>query len=168
MLNSNWPRRLFAGFALPLLLVAPVAAEKVTVLHADRVVVIDRAIADDSGLWISPEHLTAVNGFELKPQGACLDELCIPIRQDQDGKLFRTLDGQPQINVMEFADQVQQPVVIDEENFVYSFGAVPSSRRPFLESAVAPEFELQDRHGKTIRLSDFRGRKVMLITWASW
>ena len=168
MVKSKWPHRLFAGFVLPLLLAAPVAAEKTTVLHANRVIVIDQATIDDAGLWVSPKHLTAVNGFELKPQGACLDELCIPIRQDEDGKLFRTRDGQQWLNVTAFAELVQQPVVIDDENSVYSFGAVPSSRRPFLESAVAPEFELKDRHGKTVRLSDFRGRKVMIITWASW
>jgi peroxiredoxin len=33
---------------------------------------------------------------------------------------------------------------------------------------MAPDFEMKDRAGKLVRLSDFRGKKVMLVTWASW
>ena len=32
----------------------------------------------------------------------------------------------------------------------------------------APDFELKDQHGKRVRLSQFRGKKVLLVTWASW
>ena len=32
----------------------------------------------------------------------------------------------------------------------------------------APDFALPDLDGRVHRLSDFRGRKVFLATWASW
>ena len=32
----------------------------------------------------------------------------------------------------------------------------------------APDFALQDINGKTFKLSDFQGRKVVLVFWASW
>lgn len=32
----------------------------------------------------------------------------------------------------------------------------------------APEFALQDINGKTWKLSDFQGRKMVLVFWASW
>ena len=32
----------------------------------------------------------------------------------------------------------------------------------------APDFALQDVNGKTFKLSDFQGRKVVLVFWASW
>ncbi len=34
--------------------------------------------------------------------------------------------------------------------------------------ALAPDFELTDNHGKTLRLSDLRGQYVVLDFWGSW
>lgn len=34
--------------------------------------------------------------------------------------------------------------------------------------AQAPEFSLNDINGKAVKLSDFQGRKVVLVFWASW
>ncbi len=31
-----------------------------------------------------------------------------------------------------------------------------------------PEFEMPDASGKTVRLSDFKGKVVLLDFWASW
>ena len=41
------------------------------------------------------------------------------------------------------------------------------TRSAFLQSAVAPDFELPDRHGNTVRLSELRGKKVGLIVCGS-
>ncbi|NDG42002.1 MAG: TlpA family protein disulfide reductase, partial [Betaproteobacteria bacterium] len=37
-----------------------------------------------------------------------------------------------------------------------------------LSTLEAPDFELPDLAGQTHRLSDYRGKKVLLATWASW
>ena len=43
-------------------------------------------------------------------------------------------------------------------------GAVPMS-----VGQPAPDFAVQSLDGgRTIRLSDFRGRRVLILTWASW
>src|SRR6202453_1952711 len=37
-----------------------------------------------------------------------------------------------------------------------------------MKSGVAPDFALQSLDGKTVRLSDFRGKAVLLNFWATW
>jgi peroxiredoxin len=37
-----------------------------------------------------------------------------------------------------------------------------------MQSGTAPDFTLQSLDGKTIRLSDFRGKAVVLNFWATW
>jgi peroxiredoxin len=39
---------------------------------------------------------------------------------------------------------------------------------PNMKGGVAPDFTLQSLDGKTVRLSDFRGKAVLLNFWATW
>ena len=41
-------------------------------------------------------------------------------------------------------------------------------RTAALESLEAPDFTLPDLSGRPHSLVDYRGRKVLLATWASW
>src|SRR5262245_16809953 len=53
-----------------------------TVLYDDRVITLDRVRTDaknPSAVWVRKADLPRINGFELKPQGACRDDFCIPI-----------------------------------------------------------------------------------------
>ena len=144
------------------------AGEAVTVLHEGRVTRIEPTLADPNDLWVLPDALPRVNGFELKPEGACLDELCVPVLQDRDSELLVIRSGQKWFNVTELARKLQQPFAVDHDHRVWSLGAIPVTRTRFLRSAMAPDFELPDRGGRLARLSDFRGKKVLLVTWASW
>ena len=140
----------------------------VTVLTNERAVTVERTLDDPSDLWVVPEDLTRINGFVLKPEGACLDEICIPVRQDTDNDMVVTREGQRWFNVTELARKLNQSYAFDAEAQVWSFGKVPATRSNFLNSAIAPDFELPDHRGNLVRLSDFRGKKVLLVTWASW
>lgn len=143
-------------------------ADGAKVLFNDQVVEIENILSDPTDLWVSPADLTRINGFELKPEGACLDEICIIAKEDVDGGLVINRDGQKWFNVTELARKLQQAFVHDADTGVWSFGEIPVTRKAFLESGMAPDFALEDRNGDTVHLSDFRGKKVMIITWASW
>lgn len=144
------------------------SAGKATVLFQDRVVEVDRTLGDPNDLWVVPADLTRINDFVLKPEGACLAELCIPVRQDRDSEMFVTRAGQGWFNVTELARKLQQAFTVDREHAVWAFGNIPVTRNAFLQSAMAPDFALPNRDGTLVRLSDFRGKKVLIITWASW
>jgi hypothetical protein len=143
-------------------------AAPATVLYNDRVVEIRETLADPNDLWVAPGDLTRINGFELKPEGVCFEELCIPLRQDRDSEMLITRTNQRWFNVTELARKLQQAFAVDAAHNVWSFGEIPVTRTRFLDTALAPDFSLPDRQGKTVKLSDFRGKKVLIVTWASW
>src|SRR5262249_30643765 len=65
-----------------------------TVLYQDRVIEVPRTLADPNNLWVALEDLPRINHFVLKPEGACLADLCVPVRQDRDGEMFVRRRGQ--------------------------------------------------------------------------
>jgi len=143
-------------------------SQSATVLYNERVVEVEQTLPDATDLWVKPEDLTRINDFELKPQGVCLEAFCIPVLQDRDSELFVRRQDQGWFNVSELADILQQASVTDYNDGVWSFGAMPLERRSFLQGGEAPDFALPDRDGNIVRLSDFKGKKVLLLTWASW
>lgn len=147
-----------AGFAF---------ADGATALFGGKTVAIEQTLPDPNDLWVSPDDLARINGFVVKPEGICFDQICIPVRAGDDS-LAAERDGAHWINVTELARKLGQAFVADLDKRVWSFGPVPATMQSTLGSAVAPDFELADRHGKTVKLSDFRGKKVVLVTWASW
>jgi AhpC/TSA family len=124
------------------------------------------AKAEGDNLWLSNANLTRVSGWELKPEGACLGEVCIPIPPARASEFIRD-DGR-EFNLAALARHLGQPVVRDHECRVWYFGEAASTRRAALASLQAPDFELPDINGNLHRLSDYRGRKVLLAAWASW
>jgi peroxiredoxin len=144
---------------------APARAD--VVLRGDEVIELAQPSSGDA-LWVSAAELRRMSGFELKPQGLCLAEICVPLRPDADPALVERRGEELRVDAAELARRLRQPYARDDERRVWSFAPVPVTLRPFLDAARAPDFELQDRGGRTRRLSEFRGKKVVLVTWASW
>lgn len=84
------------------------SGQAATVLYQEREVQLQEVLPDATDLWVKPEDLTRINDFELKPQGACFEELCIPVLQDRDSDLYVTRQNQGWFNVIELADKLQQ------------------------------------------------------------
>ena len=129
-----------------------------TVLYGDQAVNLDKIRSDPKELWVRAGDLPRINQFEVKPQGACRADICIPLSKDlKSGEWF---------NLTGFARRVRQAYVSDSG--VWSFGEIPAVRGVFYQSRMAPDFAVPDRKGRVVRLSDFRGKKVLVVTWASW
>src|SRR5262245_25315704 len=81
---------------------APSAAGA-TLLYDDRAVSLDRVRTDAANpakLWVLTRDLPRINEFELKPEGACRADLCIPVPKTMvngeyfDFSAFARLTGQ--------------------------------------------------------------------------
>ncbi len=157
------------GVAAALCIVLPFAAraERSTVLYEQRVEVVDDAVVEGQDLWLPLATAERVSGFSFKPAGACRDEICVPLL-DKQAPVVETRSGAPWVSLTRLARQLEQAVVYDGAAAVWSFGVVPAVAEQSLQSATAPDFELPDRQGKMVRLSSFRGRKVLILSWASW
>jgi hypothetical protein len=119
-------------------------------------------------LWITMNDLKRATRFVVKPQGVCRDELCFPLPAKRKAEFISKRGSVTWFNLTAFAALVKQPVARDEKNGVWYFGKREDERGTYLASLEAPNFTLPDVDGKTHSLVDFRGKKVLLITWASW
>ena len=161
-----------------LLMVLPATGKdlRATVVYDDVATEINPAqiqIEDASGqLWITTADLTRATRFEVKPQGVCRDELCFPLPKTRQQEFLRKNGddkdaGKTWFNLTAFAALVHQSVAHDVGQSMWYFG-LRSDQHQRLASLRAPDFTLPDINGKMHSLSDFRGKKVFLITWASW
>lgn len=128
------------------------------------------AVATDSStdLWITTGDLTRATRFVIKSQGVCRDELCFPLPKSRKAEFVSKKGTTTWFNLSEFARLIKQPVVADQKNGVWYFGARAAEQTGYLTSLKAPDFTLPDLNGKLHSLADFRGKKVLLVTWASW
>ncbi|HVS14774.1 MAG TPA: hypothetical protein VMV46_12675 [Thermoanaerobaculia bacterium] len=142
--------------------------EPATVLYLDRSERVERTLPDPTDLWIPGSELERVNGFVLKPEGACLDDLCVPVNAKGDDPVLARTGGETWFSLTAFARKLDQGFVVDPQRRVWSFSPIPVAQAPYFSQALAPDFEMPDREGRPVRLSELRGKKVLLLTWASW
>lgn len=134
----------------------------VTVLHTDGLLRTEDARAQDDRLWLSASDFSAVTGWTPEPEGLCRGDLCLPAPPGGSWT-----DGDGLVDLAAFADRLRIPVVHDHEHDVWALGR--TSTGPDDDGPVqAPDFALPDLDGAMHRLSDYRGRKVFLLAWASY
>lgn len=102
------------------------------------------------------DELARRTGWEIKPEGACKGERCVPLPD---------LDGD-RVPVEVLTERLGMGLARDERHGLWALG--PEAGGPALSSAEAPDFELPDRDGNPFRLSSLRGSRVVMVAWASW
>ena len=111
---------------------------------------------------VSLADFARATGWQLKPEGLCIDEICVPIRETN-----RLTDG-TSIDLVEFARVTKQNIVFDRQRQVAALGERADSRSKSMSSLFAPDFKLPDIHGRQVSFSDFNRRKRLLLAWSSW
>ena len=134
------------------------------VIHDAKDTRLPRATADGDALWLTRDELELATGWLWKAQGLCRDEICMPIPRSSGRPL---IDGD-RLDAAGLWRAIGWPVVHDRSGDLWVLGEGAALRANALTSLEAPDFELPDLDGRPHRLSDYRGQKVFLITWASW
>jgi AhpC/TSA family protein len=136
-----------------------------TIIYEDKTTSVANAQTQGDDLWMPMRELQAATAWELKPQGLCRGDRCVPIPPARRDQFLRAGDL---VNLAALARQLGQPVVHDDPHAVWFFGESADSRREARASLKAPDFTLPDLDGNLHSLSDYKGRKVLLLSWASW
>jgi hypothetical protein len=139
-----------------------------TVIYNGAAHEVGDSLQQSKDLWLTLKDLTRVTKFVLKTQGMCYEKLCFPIPKARTSQFINKQGKTTWFNVSEFARLVHQPVAYDESQAVWYFGPRADEQSGFISSLEAPNFSLPDQNGAMRSLADFRGKKVLLITWASW
>ncbi|MCE9673994.1 redoxin domain-containing protein [Myxococcus stipitatus] len=135
----------------------------IRVIHESQDTRLMRATADGDALWLDMGELERATGWLWKPEGLCRGETCMPIPRGN-----RRLVAGERLDVAGVWRQAGWPVVHSRSGNLWVLGEDASRRAAALTSLQAPDFVLPDLEGRLHRLSDYRGRKVFLVTWASW
>jgi hypothetical protein len=116
----------------------------------------------DGRVQLDSADVEAALGWKLAPEGLCRGSVCIPVR-DRASLVIR---GGLDLEV--FAALLDRPLAFDTDERVAALGESAGDRAAALRTLEAPDFTLPDLSGRMHSLSDHRGKKVLLIAYASW
>lgn len=109
---------------------------------------------------LTPAEFEQRTGWDITPDGACKDGVCVPLPP-----LDRDADGRVDVRVV--AERLGMPMAHDESHDLWAIGPRSGSGR-VIDSARMPGLVLDDFDGNAFDLATLRGRKVVLLAWASW
>ena len=132
----------------------------IRILQASHDTTLSDARAVGDSLELSRADFERATGWVWKPEGLCRADTCIPIGKG--------IGGGDRLDAAALWRHLGWPVVHDSTAQIWVLGEGAVRRGEALQSLEAPDFELPDLDGHLHRLSDYRGRRVFLGTWASW
>jgi hypothetical protein len=110
-------------------------------------------------LDLTPDEIRRRTGWDIKAEGACKGEICVPLPDLPVGA-----DGT--IDMRLFAEHMAMPLVTDDKHDLSAMG--PRAAGRVLDDVAFPALALPDFDGNSFDISSLHGRKVLLLAWASW
>jgi len=108
-------------------------------------------------LNIPRAEFESATGWALKPEGACKNDICIPIPHANADI----------VHIPDLAAAMNLPLAAEPEANLWALGPDSIGGRA-LSGAKAPELTLPDRDGKAFSLSSLLGKKVLIYAWAPY
>jgi hypothetical protein len=132
-----------------------------TLIDAERAVTVQATVVGER-VRLDPASLKEALGWEIHDGLLCNDAMCIPLADEA------ALVGDGGVDLEGFARALDRPLALDVEERAAFLGGSARERAQALGSQQAPDFTLPDLAGRMHSLSEQRGRKVLLVAWASW
>ncbi|MEL7208018.1 MAG: hypothetical protein AAGK32_07255 [Actinomycetota bacterium] len=110
---------------------------------------------------VGADDLEAAIGWELKAEGLCQGDVCVPLRDRS------TIESDGGLDLGAVASALDRPFALDADSGVAAVGEPRQSRRQTLGGQAAP-FTFPDLDGRPRSLEEWRGRKKLLVAFASW
>jgi hypothetical protein len=135
--------------------------ETFTIIDGERVVPVrglragDRVLLDAAGV---KDGL----GWEVHDGLLCNESMCIPLADE--GAVVR----EGALDLAGLAKAMDRAVAVDLDERAAFLGGSARERSQALASQHAPDFALPDLGGRTHTLGEHRGKKILLVAWASW
>ena len=121
-----------------------------------------RATVTGERVFVPAADLERATGWTLKPEGLCREAVCVPVRDRA------ALTGAAGVDLAAFAAALGRPLALDVAEGTAALGTAAADRAASLASLEAPDFALPDLAGRLHTLSEHRGKKALLIAYASW
>ncbi len=132
------------------------------------ITVLGDEVATTTGEWaegrplVEPDALSAAIGWTLKPEGLCRDDMCVPVRGRS------AIEVGDKIDLAVAADALDRPTLVDPDAGIVVLGQPNATRRAALSDRQAPDFTFADLDGVERSLSDYAGKKRLLVAFSSW
>jgi len=135
--------------------------ETFTIVDGDREVPIAARRSGESVL-LDAAGVKDGLGWEIHDGLLCNDSMCIPL--ESESAVVR--DGA--IDLAGLAKAMDRTLALDLDERAAFLGGSARERGQALASQHAPDFALPDLAGRAHTLGEHRGKKILLVAWASW
>jgi hypothetical protein len=111
---------------------------------------------------LDPAALKDGLGWEIHDGQLCNDSMCIPLADE------RALVRDGGVDLEALAGALDRPLALDVAEGAAFLGSSARERSQALAARQAPDFSLPDLDGRLHTLREHRGKKILLVAWASW
>ncbi len=108
-------------------------------------------------LQITRSEFEKGTGWQIKPEGACKGDICIPLKDPVNDL----------VDIERIAEDMNLPLVAEPAHGIWALGPDSIGGRT-LSTAQAPNLTLPDLDGKVFELSSLKGKKIVVYAWAPY
>lgn len=116
----------------------------------------------DGRLLVAVADLADATGWQLKPEGLCRGDVCVPVRD------AGALGPDGLVDLAAFAGAIGHPVAVEADPPIVVIGTPAAERADALATLHAPDVRLPTVDGGTASVRDLSGRKRLVVSFASW